>query len=260
MPISPEENYTPGSDAEDFEVKEYHSTIESRDTGRDCALVNELKSRSEVIFENAHEGDKSCSYTFKVENASVPDVLALLEDLDPKELTERSYTIKRQIDDYTSEIEILETKLASINATLESAIAQYDDITALATRVADVESLAKIINSKLSIIERLTQEQINTISQLERINRSKADQLDRLNYTYFYVSIYENKYVDGDRLKDSWKASVQRFVYEVNKTIQDLSVGLLALLLVVFKYVIYFFILLFVVRFGWEITQKVWRK
>ncbi len=134
---------TIGDDAEDFEVTEYGANIETRHLEDTCTKIADLKSREDVIFENANEYEKSCSYNFKVKHDSVDEILAIIEELDPKELNENTYTIKRLIDDYTSEVEILEKKMASIEETLNNAVSAYDNITDLATRTQDVESLAK---------------------------------------------------------------------------------------------------------------------
>lgn len=261
MPVPvPESGYVPGNDAEAFEVKQYSASIETRDLAADCEAIRSLKSKAEVIFENSNEYERRCSYTFKVEKGSVASVLALIEGLDPKDLSENVYTIKQEVTDYTSEIEILEKKLVSLDATLTEALASYENVTALATRTGDVESLAKIIDSKLGLIERLTNARLETSGQLERIARAKADALDRLTYTYFYVSIYENTYVDGEALKDSWKVAVQRFLVDVNTLIQEMSIGFVTLLLMLVKFALYAVVLLFVLRFGWTFAKQVWNK
>ncbi len=251
--------YTTGDNSEAFEVKEYNARIETRDHDRDCAFVRNLKSREDVVFENTNEYNRGCTYTFKVKKGSVEDILSKIKELDPKELTESAYTIKREVDDYTSEVQILQNKLASLDATLAEAITSYSDITQLATRMGDVESLAKIIESKLTIIERLTNARIETSNQLERINRSKAEALDRLEYTYFSVSISENKFVDKEEIENSWKFAVQQFVRDMNGLLQEISIGLIALLFMVAKFALYFFLLLFVVKFGWTFAKKIWQ-
>lgn len=250
--------YTEGDLSEAFEVKEYSAHIETRDLERDCETLHALKARGDVIFENANSYERGCSYVFKVKKGSVEDVLRVIQDLNPRDLTESTYTIKREVDDYTSEIQILENKLASLDSTLADAIASYENITSLATGRGDVESLAKIIESKLTIIERLTAARIDTVNGLERMNRAKAEALDRLEYTYFSVSIYKNEFINGTDIKDSWKAAVQTFVRETNKLIQDISIGVVTLLLILVKFTLYFVILLFVARFGWTFTRKVW--
>jgi hypothetical protein len=259
-PMPPTYNgYTSGDDAEAFEVKNYNASIETRNLERDCGAIRALKTRTDVIFENANEYDRGCNFTFKVEKGSVEAILALIKDLDPKELGENTYTIKREVEDYTSEIQIYENKLASLDATLESALASYENITELATRTGDVESLAKIIDSKLMLIERLTNARIETKNQLDYIQRAKADALDRLEYTYFNVNVYEGTYVDEEALKDSWKMALQQFVLNVNQFAQEMSIGLLALVLFVIKFALYGTLLLVAVKFGWKFVQKVWQ-
>ncbi len=257
---SPRPGYTTGDDAEEFEVTEYSATIEVRDSARACADLSALKARSYVIFEHANEYDRGCNVTFKVAHDNVAEILGIIEDMDPEDLSESTYTIKQQIDDYTSETEILERKLETIDETLESAVAAYDELTVLATRTQDVESLAKIIDSKIGIIERLTQERITISAQLERLERSKAEQLDRLEYTYFHVNVYENKLIDGEQLANSWEQAVKSFVRDMNGIVQDVTINLVALLFVIAQYVLYFFILLFVAKYLWRAGRYLWEK
>ena len=250
--------YTKGDTGEAFEVKEYSAQIETRNLTRDCDAIHTLKARTDVIFEHANTYTHGCSFTFKVKRGSVDEVLALIKNMDPRDLTESTYTIKREVDDYTSEITILENKLATLDKTLTDAISSYENITTLATNRGDVENLAKIIESKLSIIERLTMLRIETVNELGRIERSTGVALDRLAYTYFTVSVYENTFVDGDTIRDSWKAAVRTFIQDANTLVQDISIGLLGLLLAVFKFALYFVILLITARVGWTFTKKMW--
>ncbi|OIO18448.1 MAG: hypothetical protein AUJ23_03695 [Candidatus Magasanikbacteria bacterium CG1_02_32_51] len=258
--MPPINNNTPGDDAENFEIKDYNAQIETRNLKDTCDRVNSLKSRKDVIFENASKYEKSCNYSFKVKSESVNEILDFIKNLDPKELNENVYTIKNIINDYTNEAEILQKKLDSIEATLNNAVKAYDDITNIATRTQDVASLAKIIDSKIQIIERLTQEKINVTTNLDRLARAKAEQLDRLEYTYFQIYVQENKFVDGQDLKDSWKLAIKSFVADTNQVIQDISINLALWILIVFQYILYFFILLFVTKYLWRLTKIIWKK
>lgn len=259
-PPMPDDGYVPGDDAEDYEVKEYSATIETRHLEDDCAVITDLKTKDYVIFERSNEYERGCNYTFKVAQDNVEEILAVVDSLDPRDLNETKYSIKRQIEDFTSEEDILKAKLSAIEETITTAIAAYDDITVLATKTQDVESLAKIIDSKIRIIERLTQERINVSSQLERISRAKALQLDRLEYTYFRVNIYESKFIDGQAIKDSWKATVQAFVSDINDVAQDMSLNLVMLIIRVLQYALYLLIILVVVKYGWRIGRRIWQK
>jgi len=253
-------NGTTGDNAEDFEVTEYNASVETRELSKTCAIVIDLKAQKDVIFENSSEYTHGCNYVFKVKHDKVGDVLAVIKNLKPKELSENTYTIKQLVDDYTGRIEILNKKLSSIDDTLKKAITAYDGVTLLATKVQDVESLAKIIDSKINLIERLTQERININSELERIVRSKATQLDRLEYTYFRVNVYENKFIDGGSLGDSWKATVKGFVQDVNQIAQDITINLAVFLLFILKYVVYALILLVIAKYGWQFVKYIWKK
>jgi len=257
---SPQPGGSVGPDGEDFEVTEYSASFETRNKDRTCTEIEDLKVYEYVVFQNANEYDRGCSYTFKVAHDRVPEILTVLQDLDPKDLSETTYTIKQQIDDFTSETEILENKLTSINETLESAVSAYDDITALATRTQNAEALAQIIDSKIGIIERLTQERINITAQLERLERAKREQLDRLEYTYFNVNVYENKFVDGEYIADSWKEAFKAFVRDVNRIVQDVTINLLGLLFILAQYILYFFILLVIAKYLWRAAKYVWKQ
>lgn len=258
MPIN--EGVTTGDNAEEYEVTEYSALVETRQLNDTCAAVTSLKSLDYVIFENASRFDRGCNYVFKVKRDRAEDVLKTIKDLKPKELAENTYTIKKLVDDFTSQIDILENKLSAIDDTLKKAISAYDEVTALSVRIQNVETLAKIIDSKINIIERLTQERINVNSQLEQISRAKAEQLDRLEYTYFRVNILEDKFIDFKNLKDSWKAAIKSFVRDINQTVQDISINLIASLLIVLKLVIYLVILIFFVKYGWQLVKYIWKK
>jgi hypothetical protein len=260
MPVPPSYGGTTGSDAESFEVSDYYASIETGNLARTCDAITALKSKDYVIFENSSAYDRGCNHVFKVKKANVPEVLTVIKGLDPKELTENTHTIKNQVDDFTSETEILQKKLKAIDDTLAGAMRAYDEITAIATRANDAGSLAKIIDSKVQIIERLTQERINISMQLDRYARAKAQELDKLEYTYFSVNVWENRYVDGDNIKDSWKEAVRQFFFDLNRIIQDLTLGIIGFILVIAQILIYAFIVVFVAKYAWRGIKNVWKR
>lgn len=258
--MPPDSQPVPGRDAENFEVTSYSATIETRELDKTCQEIADLKGLSYVIFEQANKYDRGCSYTFKVEKKSAEEILNKLQALNPKYLSQNTHTIKRVLDDFTSEEDILKKKKASIEQTLEDALKAYTDITNLATRTQDAETLARVIESKLQAIERLTQERINVNEQLDRLSRAKGEQLDRLEYTYFSVNVVENKYLDGKELKDSWKEAVRAFVRDLNQVAQDITINLIALVMLGLQYFIYFFIVLIFIKLGWKVAKSVWNK
>lgn len=249
-----------GNDAESYESTSYSGSIETGDLDKTCEAISAFKPLSYVIFEQANRSDKGCSYVFKVERVHVEEILKKVQALNPKELNQDTQTIKRVIDDYTSETEILEKKKASIESTLETAVKAYDEITALAIKTQNAETLANLIESKLRVLERLTQERINVNEQLDRLAKAKGEQLDRLNYTYFSLNVYENKYLDGKALKDSWKESVRTFVRDLNLILQDVTIGLIAAFLIAAQYLLYFFIALVIAKYVWRWAVSIWKK
>lgn len=256
MPPSPE--FAPGDDTDAYEVKEYTATFETSDAREECEAVADLIKRDDVIFESTNEYKEGCSYNFKVKKESVSEILTILEDLNPKYLNENAYTIKREVTDYTSEIEILEAKLAAYEATLTQSTATYDELIRLATARGDIDALTRATDGKLALVERISMSQIEVNAQLDRINRSKAEALDRLAYSNFYVSVYENPLINGDSIKDSWIAAVQALVSDINTFVQEVSLGFVALMFMVVKFALYGVFLLFVARFGYSYAKKVW--
>jgi hypothetical protein len=258
--LPPQTPGSTGNTAEDYEITQYNGTIETRNLENTCGQLAALKAKDYVIFENSNKTDTSCNYNFKVEKANKDEILSLLESLDPKDLSENTRTIKRLIDDYTSEEEILNKKMETVEKTLNDAINSYDEIARVATQARDAESLAKIIDSKIRIIENLSQQRLNISEQLDRLGRSKVEQLDRLDYVYFYVYVYENKFIDREQIVDSWKNEVRRFVREVNEIVQNSSIGIVKLMFYIFQFALYLLILVLVAKYGWKLLRKIWGK
>lgn len=253
--------YTPpaGDTSEEFEVTNYNASIETQNLEEACGKIFALKSRKDVIFQNSDENERNCNYSFKVTKEKANEVLDLLKSMDPKTLNENVYTIKKILESYDSQEVILKRKEEAIQATLKSATADYDAVAALARSTKDTESLTKIMNSKIDLIQRLTNESIQNNAQLEQLARDKAEQADQLVYTNFYVSIVEDTYVNGRDLKESWEQAVKDVVMTINTIAQTMTVGLVALAFMLIQYIIYFVILLFVAKYGWQFTKKVWR-
>ncbi len=258
--IAPPTTGTSGNDAENYEVVNYNGRIETGNISKTCGAIAELKAKDYVVFENSNESDNYCNYTFKVAADHVAEVKGIIKNLDPEELTENKYTIKNQVADYTSEIDILKKKAEVIETTLKNAVAAYDEITGLASRTQDASALAKVIDSKIQTIERLTQERLMINEQLDRLARGKAEQLDRLAYTYFTINVYEHKYFDGEGLKNSWKNAVSQFFFDLNEIAQHLTIGLVTLLITAAQFVLMFFIIVVIAKYVWRGSKYIWNK
>jgi len=161
---------------------------------------------------------------------------------------------------FTSEEEILTKRLAQVEETLADAQEAYDQVTQLATKSRDVETLAKIISDKITLIEKLTTERLNTKNNLDRLSQMKADQLDKLKYTSFTVAVYENLIIDSEYIKDSWERELKNFVNEFNGMLQGVSVKLLSFGAKLIQIVIYLLIALLIAKYGWRFTKFVWKK
>ena len=249
-----------GDTAEEFEITEYSVSfkVSNLDSMRDN--ISALKSRDDVIFESANEYKKSGYYVFKIKNDSVDEVLAIIEELDPTTISKSIYTIKSLVDSYVNEIEILESKLSAIEEALNDAISAYDNITEIAIAAQDVESLTKIIDSKVALIKDLSQERINIGAQIDRLEMSKAEQLDRLNYIYFSISVVEDKLINAQDLKDSWRVVIKSFIDDINGVIQGVTINLIAFLFIVLQCAVYLFVILVVAKYGWQLTKYFWKK
>ena len=250
---------TSGGDAEAFEATDYSVGYETGNLESLCVEIEELKSRAYVVFESANRGDRSCQYTFKVEKKRVSEIKDVIESLDPKTLVENTYTIKTVLEDFTSREDILKKKLTAIEDTLTQAQRAYDELRILATSARDAESLAKVIESKINLIERLTNERLNLREELDRLAQEKTLQLDRLDYTYFHISAVEKLIFDSEYFKDVWVAELQQFVRELNGVVQGITLDLLSFGLRVFQVVLYAVIILFVAKYGWRMTKRFWQ-
>jgi hypothetical protein len=247
------------SEEGDFEIKEYSGTIRTNDLDDACATIETLRGVEGVIFENANKNEDSCYYSFKILKMDEAQALAIIDSLEPDTFNARVYTIKKVIENYDTELSILESKLESIETSLADAEREYTQLQTLATNARDVENLTKIIDSRLNFITKFTNERMSIIERINRYNKNKSDQLERLLYSYFNINVYEDKIVDFDAIKDSWKWELERFVSNISSTLQDISLGLATFLMRALQVAIYFFVGLFILKFAWVGAKKVWR-
>jgi hypothetical protein len=98
--------------AENYEVSEFTATIETHDLDRVCGTtIPSLKPKEYVVFENSNTYAHGCSVRFKVKHDHVTEILAFIKALNPRDITDNTYTIKQQIDDFTSQEDILNRRL-----------------------------------------------------------------------------------------------------------------------------------------------------
>lgn len=261
-PTVPQYGMTVGGDAEAYESLSYNVKYKKPDHTATCATIASWKPLGHVVFEYVETGDNFCTYRFKVERTQAEVIVNELTALTPEDMTVSTESVKKQVMEYDSQLDILLRKEEVLQNMLDEAERSYDALTQLATQVEDVESLTKILNSKLSTIERLTNERIMLSQQIDSLARRSAELQDKIEYVRFDVHVAKYKVLDGAVIKNSWEYALRQFVLEFNSAVQKLSIGLLLTLVSFLLIVIYGFIfgglLLVVVKVAWRNGKRVW--
>lgn len=251
-------NFASGRDAESFEVKEYQVNIKTSESDSACSAIAALKSRQDVIFEVSNTSEYGCDFRFKSTRASAENILSLLESFNPEYSNANTATIKATLEDIANTEEILKKKLESIDETLAQAEKAYDDIAESAAANSDSKTLAMIIQNKLSMIERMTNERIMINQALDSLRKQDASERDRLEYAFFTVTVYEDKIFDPKRIGDEWRAAAQHFISEFNSLLVGFSLGLVFHLFLALQLVLYLFLLLILLKYLWRYGKKFW--
>jgi len=92
--------------------------------------------------------------------------------------------------------------------------------------------------------------------------RRSAEVQDRIEYVSFRLNAEKYEVIDGTALKDSWVYRTKSVFSSVNRTLQDLSLGVLELLFDLLEVVVYAGITIAVIalaiRFGWHFLKSLW--
>ena len=246
-------------DAEDYEVQTYTASFRVGNKEKICQEVFILKADKDIVFENANDYERGCNYSFKVVKERTDEILVILEELDPDELSSNTYTIQKAVVGLTDRLDVLGKKLEQIEKTLGEAQGSYDELTKLATRRNDIESLTKLIELKLNTIDRLSRERLSVNEQIASVERDRAEQLERLQYTNFNVSVYEDRIIDWDQLGENWKQELRTLVDDVNKLAQWVSIKLVSFVLQAMVAVLYLSFALVLLKLLWVLGKKLWK-
>jgi len=255
----PTPGYSTDTDAEDFEVKQYSGTIKTNKLDKTCEIISSLKAKDYVIFEDSNKNDDSCYYRFKVKKENTEEIVATIEELDPENFNVSVQSIKKHVEGIEDELSILQKKLDSIEETLETSQDSYDEISKLATHKQDAETLAKVIDSKLNLIERLTNQKLQVKEQIDRYNERKSSQLDQLDFTFFNINVYKDLIFDWENIKDTWKWEIKDLIRNVNEVFQAITLNLVTYLIRFIQVVIYLFVSLLLIKFVWIGTKAIWK-
>lgn len=259
LAIAPDPGYSTGMDAEDYEVTSYNGTIRTRKLDKVCATIEALKAKDYVIFEDANKNEDNCYYRFKVTKDNAAEIVKVIKELDPEILNVNVQSIKGVVEDVESELDILKKQLSSIEETLENAQDAYDEISEMATSQQDAETLAKVIDSKLNLIERLTTQKLQVKTQIDRYNKQMADQLDRLNFTFFNINVYKDLIFDWKEIKDSWNYEAKQLVRNINEVFQGITLQLVTYLFKFIQATLFLFISIFLLKFVWIGIKRIWK-
>lgn len=258
-PVFPEEG---GGDAEDYERRNYNARYETRRFEETCSAISDLKPLEYVVFNNSSKSENWCNYAFRVEVEFEDDIVAQLKDLSPRDFDINTSTIERSIEYSDSELVMQKRRLESTQETLNQAETAFNNLIARATREGDTKTLSDVINNKISTIDRLTQQLLNTQERIDRLTKGRGDQLEQIEYANFNVSVSKTTFFDGQRFSDEWKERTQKLFLKVNTTLLALTVGLITFVLgavefVVFATIVVVGITIFA-KIMWVVIKRIW--
>lgn len=245
-------------DAEKYELSSYNATIKTRHLDDNCASVQALKKDSSVIFLSVNSAKTYCTFSFKVEKAGLQKVLDILKGMDPDSLNENVETIAATLATYDRRKEILETQLTVVDATLKNAIASYEELSSLAVKSRDANSLATAINNKIDIIDRLSTKKLSIEEQLRSMSLSSSDSKAETGFVHFNVSVTKDTYIDGEAIATSWKYATQTLLNKINTLLQELSLGFISVMLTLLKYVLYLLVFVALLKYVKRAVIWIW--
>ncbi len=252
-------DYVTGNDAEAFETKDYNARIETGDLNYTCGVISGLKPKPGVVFLSTSNNKASCSFQFKVANADTESVLATIESLDPSELSQNIYSIKKQLENSLNQRDILTQNLTSTEQVLNDALVAYDNLLATAVAERNSTALTTAVRDKIELIDMLKQRREQTRQQIDYLNQQLAEQEDRLAYTYFSVYVLEQKYFNGEQIIESWKQEFRNLIETINEVLKNITLGLVAFVMNALLYAVYIIIIMIITKLGWRIVRRVWR-
>jgi len=251
-----------GPDAEDYERRNYNASYQTRKFEETCAAVGALKPLEYVVFDNSNKSEDWCNYTFRADVEHEEEVIAKLKELNPRDFDINTSTIERSIEYSDSELAMQERRLESTQQTLDQAEVAFNGLITKATREGDTKTLSEVINNKISTIDRLTQQLLNTQERIDRLTKGRGEQIEQIEYAHFNVSVSKVTFFDGQQFKDEWKRNIQEMVSEMNATLLALTVGLIAFALGAIQFIVFAAVsVVGIVVFSkimWTVIKRIW--
>ena len=251
-----------GDDAEEYERRNYNARYETRKFEETCTAVVNLKPLEYVVFDNSSKSESWCSYTFRVAVEHEDEIITVLKDLDPRDFDINTSTIERSIKYSDSELVMQQRRLTSTQQTLNQAEAAFNSLISQATREGDTKTLSEVINNKITTIDRLNQQLLNTQDRIDRLTKGRGEQIDQIEYAHFNVSVSKTTFFDGQSFADEWKNRVQQLFLEVNATLLALTVGLVSFVLGAIEFIVFAALtvvgVVIFAKIMWSITKRIW--
>lgn len=201
--------------AEKYERTDYSAIFTTRHFTETCDAVEAWKPLEYVLFDSANRSERNCWYSFRVEEKRADDILAQLKALKPDDMSVNVQTVAQSIENTADRIVILKRRLASTDATLAAAERAYDEAIG-ATRGSAVAGLGSLVTSKLSTIERLTNEKLSIEEQIRMLEQGKDSQMNDTAYTHFSVSASKTSFIDWKSLGEKWRYALQQAVNDIS--------------------------------------------
>lgn len=255
---------TTGGDAEDYEALSYNASYKNKNITPVCDTIESWKPLQYVVFEYASRNDSGCQYRFKVEREFAEGILDEVKKLTPEDLSADTTTIKKQVVEYEGKLDILQQQQAMYQNMLEKTENAYNQAVALAVTSENATSLAVLVRDELFHVNKLHTDRINLSQQIQSLAQKSAELQDQIEYVSFSLRATRYEIFDGSAIKDSWVHKMRFVISEANKTLQDVTLGVLQLLLGLLEVVVYVGVVMVVVvvtgRFGWHFVRSVWKK
>ena len=252
-----------GTDAEEYERRDYNAHYETRKFEETCTTIADLKPLEYVVFDHSNKNEDWCNYAFRVDVEHEEEVVAILKGLDPRDFNVNTSTLERGIEYNESELAMQKRRLESTTQTLNQAEIAFNNLIAQATREGDTATLSEVINNKISTIDRLTQQILNAQERVDRLTKNLGEQTEQIEYAHFNVSVSKVTFIDGERFADKWKQEVQQIFVKINDTILALTIGLVAFVLAAIEFVIFGALLVLggvvFTKIAWEVIKKIWK-
>lgn len=257
-PAPTQDEYT--TNLESYETTNYNVSARTKQFDEMCNSLTTLKNNSEIHFKSINSSMNNCSALFYVPAAKVESVLSTLTAFKGVEITRDTESVTRHRAQIQSQTTILQQQLTSVENSLTAAETQFNEIAEFARENKDAATLSLTIREKISLVENLTQQKINLVSQLNQIHQQAADLEERLNVVAFSVNINRSYPIYINEQSQKWENAWEDLKDEFTNTGINLTIIFGVFLLRALQFAIYGLVIIVVIRAFWKFVQMLWSK